>query len=67
MPKINKWCLDHNYNEGIEDMIRELKQQAGYNDKGIMETLQIIENVSQECGVSIQELIEHLMFLHKRY
>jgi hypothetical protein len=48
-------------------MIRELKQQAGYNDKGIMETLQIIENVSQECGVSIQELIEHLMFLHKRY
>ena len=67
LPKINKWCLDHNYNEGIEDMIRELKQQAGYDDKGIIETLQIMENVGQECGVSVQELIQHLMFLHERY
>lgn len=67
MPQIKQWCLDHSYNDDIEEMIRELKQRAGYDDKGIIETLQIMENVSQECGVSVQELIQHLMFLHEKY
>lgn len=67
MPQIKQWCLDHSYNDDIEEMIRELKQRVGYDDKGIIETLQIMENVGQECGVSVQELIQHLMFLHEKY
>ena len=67
MPQIKQWCLDHSYNDDIEEMIRELKQRVGYDDKGIIETLQIMENVGQEYGVSVQELIQHLMFLHEKY
>jgi len=67
LPQIKQWCLDHSYNDDIEEMIRELKQRVGYDDKGIIETLQIMENVGQECGVSVQELIQHLMFLHEKY
>lgn len=67
MSKIKKWCKQHNYNEDIEELIRELQEKYNYTEDDLLDTLQTLEKVTKECNVSIQELIGHLMFLLDRY
>ncbi len=64
MSKIQKWCIKHGYGEGIDCLVRDFKDCMEINsDDTVINILDNAHNLSRECGISIREILLHLMFL----
>lgn len=64
MSKIQKWCIKHGYGEGIDCLVRDFKDCMEINsDDTVIKILDNTHKLSRECGISIQEILLHLMFL----
>ena len=64
MSKIQKWCIKHGYGEGIDCLVRNFKNCMEINsDDTVIKILDNTHKLSREFGISIQEILLHLMFL----
>ena len=66
LPRIQEWCEDNGYSEDVADLIRGLKKFK-YTEDRMVDVANRANSMFKECGVSVQEIIAYLMFLHERY
>jgi hypothetical protein len=68
LPKTQKWCENHGYGEGINYLIKDFKDRMDINsDEAVIIILNNAHKLSNECGISIQEVLMHLIFLREQW